>query len=89
VIVAQETERLVDVVKRGGMVPPDGMDQPQVVQGLRGCERVAGLFGGGQRPAGDRVGGVEAGGLPFDLPEQGQQPGLPDARQVDRCEGLP
>ena len=46
-IVAQGIERLVNTVQRGGMVAPDGMDQPQVVQGLHRRERIADLLGGG------------------------------------------
>jgi hypothetical protein len=71
------------------MVTLDGMGQPQVVQGLHRRERVADLLGGGQRPAGDRFGGVESGSLPFDLRKQGQQPSLPHAGQAGRCQGLP
>ena len=76
----RDTERLVDVIQRGGMVTSDGMGQPQVDQGLRRREWVGGPLRRGQGLAGDRDGGADAAGLPFEQRQQGQQPSLPHRR---------
>ncbi len=88
-IVAQDTQRPVDVVQRRGVVAPDPVGQPQISQRVRRRERVVGLFGCGQGLAGGRLHRVQvAGADPLEHCQPGQNPGPPLTRQVRRRQRL-
>jgi hypothetical protein len=54
-VVPKHAQGPLDAIKRGEMVAPDAMAQPQFAQGARCCEGVIGLLSGGDGLAGSRL----------------------------------